>query len=412
MRRRCPAPLPAAPLGCLRRELMGDADDCSARCVLEPVTECSQRLATRHDETVLSGRLHRPTPTPIARRPCGDGFLQVSPRRDVRHRHRPPGSRALPHVVRRRDRVHRGSPDQRRHLRRDVRVPADHRVARRRRLLSREPGANFTLDPDCRRVAATASSRAGRDLRLRDRAGSCPDACPVRRRACTPLRSCGAHATTCSATLRRDADHRLRANGDGCCPAGCTRHRPRLPRHLRRRRRRQPARAATARITAGQAGRVPATCDDGDACTVDLASGSAEGCTRSLRPPAASPPASTGDGCCPAGCPAATDATARRRCGDGRVGAGETCDPPSHLPHRLPGRRRPLHGRAAERRRPAAATSTCVPRSRSRPARARPRRCLLPDRLHVRQRLRTAEAASFRGQFGTGRELDREQGPS
>jgi hypothetical protein len=43
-----------------------------------------------------------------------------------------------------------------------------------------------------------------------------------------------------------------------------------------------------------------------------------------------------GDGCCPSGCPAATDSDCRATCGDSRIGAGETCDPPATCPAACP----------------------------------------------------------------------------
>ena len=123
-------------------------------------------------------------------------------------------------------------------------------------------------------------------------------------------------------------------------------------------------------ITAGHPGACLRTCDDGNACTVDFASGSAEGCTRTcIHQPITG--CIAGDGCCPPGCSGANDgdcdAALRRRAHR----RGRDLRSPQHLPHLLPGRRRSVHGRAADRRRRRAATSPAAT-SRSRPARAPP----------------------------------------
>lgn len=75
-------------------------------------------------------------------------------------------------------------------------------------------------------------------------------------------------------------------------------------------------------ITSG-AGACPAACDDGDACTTDVLSGSecaAECVTSAITAPA------DGDGCCPAGANANTDTDCTAMCGNGFREAGELCD--------------------------------------------------------------------------------------
>ena len=151
-------------------------------------------------------------------------------------------------------------------------------------------------------------------------------------------------------------------------------------------------------ITAGTRAPALSTCDDGNACTVDIASGSAAGCTRTcVHQPRHRLPRRRR--LLPARLPGARPtATARRSCGDGRIGAGETCDPPSTCPTTCPDDGDPCTRRAADRRRRRAATSTCrhVPITTCSGAAARR---LLPHRLHARERLRTAEAA-ISGNFG------------
>jgi hypothetical protein len=98
---------------------------------------------------------------------------------------------------------------------------------------------------------------------------------------------------------------------------------------------RSPGEACDRAITAGQPGACARTCDDGDACTSDWASGSVEGCSRACSH-AAITACRGGDGCCPPGCDAKADPDCGPTCGDGQLGAGETCDPPSTCPSTCP----------------------------------------------------------------------------
>jgi len=98
-------------------------------------------------------------------------------------------------------------------------------------------------------------------------------------------------------------------------------------------------------ITAGMPGACARTCDDGDACTVDLASGSIANCTRGCTH-ATIDACLDDDGCCPSGCTLANDddciptcpadAASCPNCPDGRIEAGETCDPPTTCPTTCP----------------------------------------------------------------------------
>ena len=136
-------------------------------------------------------------------------------------------------------------------------------------------------------------------------------------------------------------------------------------------------------ITAGFPGACAYTCDDADACTVDLTRGSVEGCSRDClhhrvdrlpeRATAAARPAARAD----------TDRDCDHACGDGMVGARETCDPTLDLPHQLPRRRR---SRARASSSPAT-PPTCNVACRHVPVTdllRQLRRSLLPHRLHER----------------------------
>src|SRR5205085_2839582 len=72
-------------------------------------------------------------------------------------------------------------------------------------------------------------------------------------------------------------------------------------------------------------GACPTACNDGNACTTDTLTGSAQACTAAC----AFLPITTcksGDGCCPAGCNHSTDSDCSATCGNGVVESGETCD--------------------------------------------------------------------------------------
>ncbi|MBN2191410.1 MAG: hypothetical protein JW751_01225, partial [Polyangiaceae bacterium] len=107
------------------------------------------------------------------------------------------------------------------------------------------------------------------------------------------------------------------ANDDGCCPAGCG-----------------TASDADCSDRCGNGavdpqetcdGDCPTQCSDGNACTIDLLSGSSgncsAACTYNLIHECVD-----GDGCCPAGCTTAADDDCSTTCGNGTIDDGETCD--------------------------------------------------------------------------------------
>ncbi len=73
------------------------------------------------------------------------------------------------------------------------------------------------------------------------------------------------------------------------------------------------------------AGRCPASCDDGIACTTDTRVGAADACTLRCQYDVVTA-CLDGDGCCPSACDAASDADCSASCGDGILDPGETCD--------------------------------------------------------------------------------------
>jgi hypothetical protein len=193
-------------------------------------------------------------------------------------------------------------------------------------------GGNFTLDPDC---PGCGNGVVDAPVETCDYAiaGSCPDTCPPPR-ACTRFELRGARGT-CDATCAAIPITACSPAKDDCCPAGCTALTDVDCPPFCGDGAIESGETCDRAITPGMPGACDATCDDHDACTVDLASGSAAGCTRSCVHRRITGCVS-GDGCCPAGCLAATDKDCAATCGDERVGAGETCDPPATCPSACP----------------------------------------------------------------------------
>ncbi len=75
----------------------------------------------------------------------------------------------------------------------------------------------------------------------------------------------------------------------------------------------------------------PKSCDDSNACTEDLMTGSASNCNVACSHEIISACLDS-DGCCPAGCNAAGDPDCSPTCGDGHVDENETCDPQNTCP--------------------------------------------------------------------------------
>jgi hypothetical protein len=190
-------------------------------------------------------------------------------------------------------------------------------------------GANFNIDPDCSPLCGNGVVEPPAETCDPAVPGSCPSSCPASD-ACRPLVLRGS-ASSCSAFCEPRPITGCR-DGDGCCPPGCTTAddtdcAPVCGNGVIDGNDEKCDRG----ITAGFGGACPSSCDDADACTVDLVDGSVEGCTRvCLHHPVTA--CLGGDGCCPPGCNARNDADCATVCGDGRIGGGETCDPASTCP--------------------------------------------------------------------------------
>ncbi|MBX3275917.1 MAG: hypothetical protein KF729_37015 [Sandaracinaceae bacterium] len=184
-------------------------------------------------------------------------------------------------------------------------------------------GATIADDPDCGAVCGNGMLESGELCDTAIAAGS-PGACPT---ACDDGEQCTTdtlEGAACRAQCAH-ADITAPMNGDGCCPAGAT-----------------PTndddcsascgngvldsgeRCDTA-IAAGAAGACPTSCPpSGDAC-MPARLANAGTCDAECRTSAITVPMD-GDGCCPAGANANTDADCMPVCGNGVLEMGEECD--------------------------------------------------------------------------------------
>jgi hypothetical protein len=320
----CPKSCPPSPSACLKNVLAGDAAACTARCEATPVTTCGRDGCCAPGCTSTNDPDCSPT--------CGDGVVQGGNGEtcDIAIPAGKPG--ACPTACA--DAVG---------CTRDVLVAAGTCQAACLFLPITTAragdgccpqGADASLDPDCAPLcgngvveppAETCDYGAGED--------ACPTGCSGGDNACTPVHLEGAKGT-CSARCVATPVTACAA-GDNCCPAGCTVARDSDCPIVCGDGVLSSGEACDRAITAGLPGACARTCDDGDACTSDRARGSIEGCSRACSH-APITACRSGDGCCPAGCDAKSDADCGPTCGDGQLGAGETCDPPSTCPSTCP----------------------------------------------------------------------------
>jgi hypothetical protein len=321
----CPRACPPSPSACLVGALLGAADDCTLRCGLTKITAC----AAKTDGCCADGCTAATDPD--CSLTCGDGVVDPGAGEtcDTAIAAGAPG--ACPTTCA--DGVA---------CTRDVLVSAGTCQAACLFLPVTDarpgdgccpPGADATTDPDCVPVCGNGVAEPpGETCDYAAGAGACPTTCPSGD-ACTPIRIEGIVGGCTSACVAHPVTS-CRA-GDGCCPAGCT-----IATDADCRARcgdgvLSAGESCDRAITAGLAGACPPSCDDRDACTLDVTTGTTAGCSRACHH-AALTACVSGDGCCPPGCTEAADRDCRATCGDGRVGAGETCDPPSTCPVTCP----------------------------------------------------------------------------
>jgi hypothetical protein len=325
----CPTDItdcPVSPSACIQVSFVGAVADCSARCATTEITACS----TQKDGCCPAGCTGATDPD--CSLACGDGFREPTMGEvcDTAIPDGRPG--ACPKACTRPDACT------------EARLVSAGTCAAACVLLPiTEPrsgdgccpfGANASLDSDCLPMCGNgvveSPERCDRLV---------PGSCPMSLMDCPYLGTCTTVSLlspgTCSATCVTSPITTCSAQTDSCCPAGCTVANDVDCAVVCGDGVVSPGESCDRKITPGMTDACPASCDDGDACTIDVASGSVEACTRTCAHFAITA-CLGGDGCCPAGCTAANDADCNPTCGDGKIGAGETCDPPFTCPTTCP----------------------------------------------------------------------------
>jgi len=180
-------------------------------------------------------------------------------------------------------------------------------------------GCNATNDDDCAPVCGNGVVEEGEtcDSAIPEgQPGACPMTC-VSSGACTLAEFEGeldACTLTCTTTPIEAC-----VDGDGCCPVGCDNN---VDDDC-------SASCGNGVVEEGETCDPPETCptscDDEDACTINLLTGSASNCNAECTfPPLLA--CVDGDGCCPESCNANNDDDCDPVCGNGVVEDGEECD--------------------------------------------------------------------------------------
>jgi hypothetical protein len=317
----CPTACPASSVACVRFVIHGTASSCSAACVPTPAAAC----APIADGCCPTGCTRNADPdcSPT----CGNGKVDPGESCDTAI---PSGagscSRSCADGIPCTD---------------DLLVDADTCNARCLFIPTTTlrngdgccpPHAHAGIDADCPATCGNSVVETPWETcDTRSAPASCATACPPPDGCAIWTRSA---ASDCDV---RCVPHLITAcaNGDGCCAPGCTAKNdsdcvPRCGNGLV-----EATETCDRGITAGHAGACPASCADSDPCTVDVARGNAESCTRACSHLAITT-CGAGDRCCPAGCGPQTDSDCAQDCGNGVVEAGETCDPDSTCPTGCP----------------------------------------------------------------------------
>jgi hypothetical protein len=318
----CPSSCPPSLSACLQTALTGSSDGCSAACVETPIAACS----AASDGCCPAGCTAASDPDCSST--CGDGLVQPNETCDVALAAGAPGACAK-------------TCDDRDPCTRDLLLSAGTCSAACVHLPVTAfvagdgccpPGGDPTVDADC--AAMCGNGVVERPVETCDNAlsGSCPIDCPAEG-TCMKVTLRGSR-TSCTASCIA-APITACTSGDSCCPAGCTAANDPDCTPVCGDGAVEAGEACDRAITAGLPGACAPTCDDRNACTTDLASGSIANCTRRCTH-ASIVACLDGDGCCPPGCSADNDTDCAGTCGDRHVGAGETCDPSTTCPTTCP----------------------------------------------------------------------------
>jgi hypothetical protein len=183
------------------------------------------------------------------------------------------------------------------------------------------PGCNAVSDNDCSASCGNSVVEPGETC---DPVSTCPTAASCSDgNACTIDNLSGSRAS-CTATCTHQSITQC-VSGDSCCAPGCNANTDSECSASCGNRIVEPGETCDPQTTC------PSTCSDGNACTIDVSTGSTANCNLSCSHQTITQCVG-GDLCCAAGCNANTDGDCTATCGNGVVERGETCDPATSCP--------------------------------------------------------------------------------
>jgi hypothetical protein len=323
----CPGNCPPTGSACLGNRLEGRAEDCTARCIAEPVARCGPPGDGCCPAGCTSPQDPDCSPT------CGNGV--VDPNETCDTAIAAGGVGACPTACT------EGSACTAATLLSAGTCQARCASVTVSRFIAGDgccpPGGNNLIDGDCPAVCGNGIVESPQETcdtgRPTATPGACVTACPSLPPGCSRFALRGA-PDLCSTRCVLETVSAC-VSADGCCPAGCTRSSDSDCPSVCGNAQVEEGETCDVGITAGKPGSCPAFCDDGDACTTDVTLGRRIDCTRRCRFDRLTL-CRSGDGCCPQGCTRELDADCAPSCGNRKIEDRETCDPPSSCPTRCP----------------------------------------------------------------------------
>ncbi|MBW2732901.1 MAG: hypothetical protein JRH20_10960, partial [Deltaproteobacteria bacterium] len=186
-------------------------------------------------------------------------------------------------------------------------------------------GCSSLTDTDCRPECGNGELDKGETCDVKipvGELGACPTRCDDGIACTTDKLVAGG---TCTASCATSSITQCSKLSDGCCPTGCSSITDPDCKAECGNGVLDTDETCDVKISAGDEGACPTSCDDKDVCTIDkLVAGGT--CTAECSFAAITACSLKADGCCVKGCNANTDADCKPECGNAVVELGENCD--------------------------------------------------------------------------------------